>query len=452
MIKIVIPSNNIKEREYIIDVIFNQFFNLPYQVLLSNNIRDEYYIYIDKERKIVIKDAFFSLYPKNLEYLKISSIPKEISYMEHNLCAEKDIPVLFGKPIIQKEKNSTTSHIDIFATLFFMLTRWEEYVNTTRDNHNRFPHTESLAYQHDFLHRPIVNEYIELLWNILKELGYSSKRKEEAFSILLTHDVDEILRYPNIKRVLVAMAGDIILRKSLPLALKTLIHYPLILMGKKRDPYDSFDEIMDMSDSFNIQSHFFFMSGGTTPYDNRYNIREPRVKTIIEKIKARGHAIGIHPSYSAYNDPIQFKLEKEVLEEINQEAIVTGREHYLRFEVPHTWQLWEDNHFEWCSNLAYAQSAGFRTGCCSPYSPFNILSQKQLTVKERPLIMMEVTFVQEAPEIEDFDKMVDYYLNIVKKYNGEFVLLWHNASLHDHAIKPYTPSYRRTLQQYKSLV
>jgi hypothetical protein len=452
VIKIIIPSNNIKERKYILNIIFNQFFKVPYTTIISQEDINEYQIYMESGKSIIIKDAFFSIYPSDLEYLKTDSIPKRVNYYSHHLFVENNLPILFGVEEIEITKNSITSHIDIFATIFFMLTRWEEYIKNRRDEHNRFPHTASLAYKYNFLNRPIVNEYIEFLWNMFVELDYNGKRKERQFSMLLTHDVDEILRYPNIKKLFTGMVGDIIFRKSLSLPFKTLYDYTLVSMGKRKDPYDSFDEIMDMSDSFEIKSHFFFMSGGTSRYDNRYKITDPLVKKIVDKIKERGHYIGLHPSYNAYNNKEQFKSEKKSLEEINKEPIRCGREHYLRFEVPKTWQIWEDNGFEWCSNLAYAKSAGFRTGCCYPFTPFNILSREQLHLQERPLTMMEVTFIEETKNIKQFNKMVDYYLTTIKRYEGEFVLLWHNASFYEQSIKKYAPSYRRAIKKYKELL
>jgi len=452
MLKITIPNNNINERSYILDVLFNQFLNIKYELLISKEEIEESIIKIGDKKTIIIKDAFFSLYVKDLEYLQINAIPKEIIYFEHLLLVEKNIPILFGEDKVEIEDNQIISHIDIFATLFFMLTRWEEYVNKTRDEHNRFPHTATLAYKEGFLNRPIVNEYVEFFWHLLLLLGYKEKRESKEFSLLLTHDVDEIQRYPNFKKVIMGMGGDVLYRKSLFLPFKTLYDYTLVSVKKRKDPYDSFDEIMDISDSLEIKSHFFFMSGGTTTkYDNRYNINNPRVKNIIEKIKKRGHFVGLHPSYNAYNNSTQFKKEKDALEKVNEAPIISGREHYLRFEVPKTWQLWEDNGFEWCSNLAYPKSAGFRTGSCYPYTPFNILSQKRLNIKERPLIMMEVTFAEASKNIEEFDTMVDYYLNIIKKYNGEFVLLWHNASFKEASLEDYLPSYRKTLEKYKEL-
>ena len=446
MLKITIPNNNINERSYILDILFNQFLNINYKIVVSNGDKKDYTIDIGDKKSIIIKDSFFSLYTKELEYLQINAIPKKVIYFEHSLLVEKNIPILFGKDKIEIKENQIISHIDIFATIFFMLTRWEEYVIKDRDEHNRFSHTATLAYKEGFLNRPIVNEYIELFWNILLKLDFKEKRKLKKFSMLLTHDIDEMERYPNFKKVIMRMGGDIFYKKSLYLPFKTLYDYILVSMNIRKDPYNSFDEIMNIGDSFDIKSHFFFMSGGKTKYDNRYDINNPKVKKSIEKIKKRGHFIGLHPSYNAYNEPEQFKKEKETIDRINGTPVISGREHYLRFEIPTTWQLWEDNGFEWCSNLAYPKIDGFRTGCCYPYTPFNILTRKKLNIKERPLIMMEVTFAQVSKDIEEFDIMIDYYLNIIKKYNGEFVLLLHNNSFIS-----YLPSYIKTLKKYKEL-
>ena len=118
MLKIIIPNNNIAERKYIIDIIFCEFLDLDYLLELGSN---NYQIIFENKKILEIEDKFFNKYPKDLEYLRYENIPKNI----------KDL--------------------DMFSASFFMLTRWEEYVNIKRDKHNRFPATESLAYKQGFL-------------------------------------------------------------------------------------------------------------------------------------------------------------------------------------------------------------------------------------------------------------------------------------------------------------
>ncbi|MCS7165160.1 MAG: hypothetical protein RMJ51_02630 [Candidatus Calescibacterium sp.] len=52
-----------------------------------------------------------------------------------------------------------TLGIDLFASCFFMLSRWEEYVINKKDIHHRFSGLSSLAYRKGFLEKPIVNQF-----------------------------------------------------------------------------------------------------------------------------------------------------------------------------------------------------------------------------------------------------------------------------------------------------
>jgi len=452
MFTIVMPLNNLQERKYILDVVFNQFFKISYKCIVSSENIDEYQIY-KENKKIVIKDAFFSFFSNDLEYLKLDAVPNNVKYFSHFLLAEDNLPVLFGSEKIEVEENKIVSHIDIFATMFFMLTRWEEYVNLSRDEHKRFKAKDSVAYKYGFLERPIVNEYLELLWNMFEFLKFDEKRYSHKFSMILTHDVDEILAYPTIKKFLRRTIGDIVIRKSLPLAVEKVCAYSAMVFQNRKDPYDTFDEIMDISEKFNLKSHFFFMSGGNSRYDNYYSIDSSMAKHLIHKIKERGHFIGVHPSYNAYNDNKQFEMEKRLLESSSEVDITFGREHYLRFEVPTTWQIWEDNKMQWCSNMTYADCSGFRAGTCYSYTPFNILTRKQLSLRERPLTIMEVTLMCETSDEFEFENKLDRYLTIVKKYEGEFVFLWHNSNFKiyedfsNKKIKKYISIYKKILQK-----
>ena len=67
--------------------------------------------------------------------------------------------------------------LDIFGSVFFMITRYEEVVKSDRDEYDRFPAAASLAYQEGFLDRPIVNEYLEILWTCMKRLWLASGKE-----------------------------------------------------------------------------------------------------------------------------------------------------------------------------------------------------------------------------------------------------------------------------------
>jgi peptidoglycan/xylan/chitin deacetylase (PgdA/CDA1 family) len=325
-----------------------------------------------------------------------------------------------------------------------MLTRWEEHVNKNRDNHNRFPATESLAFKNNFLDRPVVNEYVEMLKNMLLKVGLDQQLKTRNYQLFLTHDVDVPLKYPNIKSGLREIVGDIVKRKDFKQAYRNLYQKIKVHIGVQKDPFDTFDYLMDISEKNNVKSYFFFMGQGLTSYDNMYKSSDKFIKELIKKIKGRGHFIGIHPTYDAYNNKEQFKKEKEELEKNLDSKINFGREHYLRFEVPTTWQIWEDNGMVWDSTLSYADKEGFRCGVCYEYSVFNILTRKKLNLKEKPLIVMDGSFTNYQIDMkpQEVEKKIEYYIKKVNKYNGEFILLWHNSSFNTKEWQKYQYIYQ----------
>lgn len=105
------------------------------------------------------------------------------------------------------------------------------------------------------------------------------------------------------------IASDIIKRKNASLALENIRQY----FGNNPNPYDMFDFLMDLSEKKGMKSHFFFMSGGTSKFDNNFSINQPFVKKIREKIRSRGHLIGFHPSYNSYNNQKQWEEEYFIL-------------------------------------------------------------------------------------------------------------------------------------------
>ena len=454
MLKITIPNNNISERKYIVNILFYEFLGLEYEILIkSSDLEvDSWEIELKSSKKLIIEDHFFSKFKNNLAYLKLENIPTEINYqskINNPYIVEKDIPVIFGTDLLHTEdKKTILCGIDIFASSFFMLTRWEEYVTKSRDNHNRFPALQSLAYRYDFLNRPIVNEYVEMLWNMLKHLGMQHQRKVREYQLFLTHDVDHPLKYTHLTSGLKEIIGDLLKRKSIPLAKQNLIKKLKVLFALENDPFDTFDFLMTTSETLGVKSYFFFMGQGTTKFDNMYNSDDPFIKKLIEKIKKRGHHIGIHPTYNAYNNQMQFRKEKHELEKNLETEILFGREHFLRFEVPATWQLWEDAGMLWDSTLGFADKEGFRCGVCYTYSVFNILTQKKLQLKERPLIVMEGNFTTYQHNIgaKEMTHKIKYLMDKVRKHNGEFVFLWHNSSFNTSQWEEYQSIYKKVLK------
>ena len=438
-----ISSNNIQERKYIIDILLGEFLGIDYEVIVDS---DGWDIVLGNGNKLIIEDHFFGKFSKDLEYLKDENIPKNVEFAKNNFIVEDNIPIIYGNSQFSILNSQLIKcGIDIFASSFFMLTRWEEYVKKARDEHNRFPASDSLAFENNFLDRPVVNEYVEMLWNMLKFLGCKQERKKKEFELVLTHDIDTIYKYPTLKSGIKEIAGDLIKRKNI-----NLFFHNLSLKIKSnifmQDPYDTFDYLMDLSKKLGVKSYFFIHSSIDSKLDFDNDVY---LKRIIDKILEKGHFIGFHPSYNSYNSLEIFKQNKEKIEKLIHHKLIFGRQHYLRFEAPITWQIWEDCQMEWDSSLGYADKEGFRCGVCYKFSVFNILSREKLDLKERPLIVMDGSFQKYQKDIlqEEMQEKIQFLKNKVKKYNGDFVFLWHNSSFNTLKWKNYQKIYERVLNE-----
>ena len=261
MITIEISQINQREKEYICEVLVGLFLGLDYELKVSSKEINRYKFSLENGNQLVFNDNFFKNFAEPLSYLKESSLPFEISYANSPFCPEVDLPILYGSDYLETSKVGNKTRVncdnDIFAASFFMLTRWEEFVSRQKDSHNRFPGIASFAFRFNLLHRPIVNEYVEFLWNLLKSLGCQQQRRVRKFEIVPTHDVDIPFKCSSYIRMFRELVGDLLKRKNVSTFWLNLTTFLSVKTGLQEDPYDTFDYLMNISESKNLKSYFF---------------------------------------------------------------------------------------------------------------------------------------------------------------------------------------------------
>ncbi|MBK7626705.1 MAG: polysaccharide deacetylase family protein [Bacteroidales bacterium] len=418
--KIIIPEYYYNEREYVIKTSFNYLFGESPEIELQDI--SNYIIILNNGSVIEIEDHFFSKYA-NSSYLNSEALPSGVKFFYSGFCCEENIPVLYGSPqvIISNEKvRKTVVKIDLIASIFFMLVRWEEYVNPIKDEHGRFPLHESVAYKCLFHKRPVVNEYFEFLWNIIRNSDPSLQRKKREFNFRITHDIDSLFcPNPTIR----SLAKILIKKHSLSRFIKT-IYYQLL-----NNPHDSFHYLMDQSERIKARSVFYFMTGNTCALDFEDYLDSVLFKERIKEIIFRGHIIGLHPSYNSYNNAEVLKTEKLKLESITGTEISEVRQHFLRIEQPVTFVNQELCGFNSDSSLGYVEDIGFRCGICNEFPIFDFLSGKQLEMTERPLIVMEGSLIKyKKSKPDEVLNEIKTIIDCVRRHSGSFVFLWHNTS------------------------
>jgi len=439
MIKITIPNNNVSERKYIIDILLGEYLGLEYCVDINMESMD-YRLELSNNKLIIIKDHFFSKFKEAFSYLNIRNIPKNINFSKNNYIVEENIPIIFGNSEMVVSGKIIECGIDLFASSFFMLTRWEEYVNKNRDSHDRFAAVDSLAYKNGFLDRPVVNEYVEMLKRMFLQLDSSLKFKEYKSKLFISCDVDRPYdcTVKNIKNLLRAGAGDILIRRSIKELVKRIRRYIFNKFGNyKYDENYTFPWYIDVCEGANLKVAFYFIPTSKELRNGCYELQDEKIQNLIKYIDSRGHEIGLHGSYQTYQDKDKVKRQKKMLDstlkELNIFKKVAGnRQHYLRWDSAITPSILDHAGFEYDTTGSYADMAGFRYGVCCEFSMFDFLNRWKLTLKQRPLIVMECSILSSSYmglgyTAEALEMMKELKQKCFK-YSGNFSLLWHNSS------------------------
>jgi hypothetical protein len=346
------------------------------------------------------------------------------------------VPVLFWgegyedgrKPFVERREDGTVVfYSDILAATFFMLSRWEETVVPVRDAHDRFPATASVAYKQGFLDRPIIDEYALILQAWLKVLLPRWQPNASHFSVKLSHDIDTVRSHANLRSAVRSCAGELLKRRSPSKALQALHG---VIRPVHDLMYQGILELADLSEEYGFKSAFYFMGAETSSYDRGYEPSSTLVRQCIGDLVERGHEVGFHPGYHTLDDPTRFAWEKSRVQEATGSEAMGGRQHYLRFRVPHTWRMWNDAALAYDSTLSYADCEGFRCGTCHPFAPFDIERNREMTVLEVPLTIMDVTLQRyRGLTPEEGQERILTLAERCRRVGGVFTLLWHNTSL-----------------------
>lgn len=343
--------------------------------------------------------------------------------------------------LIEQSESSYKIHYDLFGFVYWMLARCEELSHAQLDEHERFPASQSHSAKHGYLDRPLVDEWLALLGEVISRQWPSLKLKAHVFSIKVSHDVDEPSRYAfrSFKGLVRAAGGDLLKRGDVLGALRV----PMIKLGSRnristKDPSNTFEWLMTESERHGLVSAFYFICGRTDPAkDGDYEIEHPSIRALLRSIHERGHEIGLHPSYNTFLADYGVSLEAQRLKRVCREEGIDlgplgGRMHYLRWRHPVTLAAWEKAGMAYDSTLGYAELPGFRCGTCHEYPAFDPITQKMLRLRIRPLIVMDVTLISSSymglEPGEGARVLVEKIKSACRAVGGTFTLLWHNSN------------------------
>jgi len=416
-VKIKIHASNYSPRlRYVADFLLGQI--LGFSLLYENEEEEE-----DSKNVFTIhygtKRSSTANYfiPAHSFLTQVGLEPPEIIIQE-----EDGLPAFFHLPTIE----NADLPFDIFAMSFYLLSRFEEYDEVVaKDEHQRFPASASLAHRKDFLLQPLVDQWAWRLYNLLSAKFPNCPERKPNYTFLPTIDVDFAWAYlhKGWGRTLASFFKSIV-----TLNRTALTRQLRVILAKHKDPYDTFDFLLDLYEKHNVKGLFFFLLGNYGAFDKN-NPPEQKSMQVLMKRLAKKAKVGIHPSYTSNNSFSAFENEKKILEKAIEKPVKLSRQHFLKLHLPMTYRSLLAAGIEEDYSMGYAASIGYRASTAYPFFWYDLEEEKATRLKVIPFAVMDVTlknYLQWSTEeaLTACAKMIVQ----TRHTGGVFCLLWHNSS------------------------
>ena len=424
-------SNFLSHKKYIIEEVLNSITKSTFQLKINESAHD-YIIHsqID-DNKCQIRDIVFKsplhqfgkleLIPQKIVKANIDKAFGKLSELNLKIFKPTENLISFNKEIFE---------IDVFGTMFILLTQYEDWVSTEKDIHGRLKETGSTSFNLGNTEIPVINYYLKILFKYLnRRLGTNIELiKPNKFILSLDIDHPSTLNF-RFTKFIKTLLKDIIIYKDFSAFFLRILSYTS--RSFKFDPYNPTAYITSLKSSYKIDVNFFFMTTESefSKYDEHYSWNAKFMHDYLKFCKIKGFPVGYHPSYNTGENLKLFESEIQEFKNQLEEAEVNFsgwiRHHYLRLNTNYSWSKMSENNYNYDSSIGFNSNIGFKSGLCLPYPVFDLNTCSSLSLYEYPITIMDRSLINHKIDSEKIYNII----NEVKENEGVMVFLAHNCEL-----------------------
>jgi hypothetical protein len=400
--------------QYIVSFLFETV--LQQEVVIVNNLN-----LIDIENSCIINythqdiSGTFQVAPHSILF------ETNIETQSIHIVLKNETPIFF--------ENNSAFGFDIFAASFYLLSRYEEYLPHTKDAYNRYAHTNSVAFKNGFLHLPLINIWVTIFWHQLQLYNKTLPLYTPNGAELFTYDVDMAYAF---KHKGIVRQAKAIFQNVMCFDFKTLLKRYAVITNAVPDPFDNFDHILLLHAPYTSKPFFFILCAKYLHKFNKNNNRNAQeFIQLIGNLKSKAN-IGIHPSYTSSVNTAILPEEKQWLQSQLQTTVTASRQHYIKFQMPETFEQLISNGITSDYSMGYGSINGFRASTSCAHLFFNIKQNKCTTLTMHPFCWMDANALYEQ-KLTSKEALEEYlhYKKIVQQYGGTCISIWHNFIISD---------------------
>ncbi len=310
---------------------------------------------------------------------------------------------------------------DIFAASFYLLSRYEEYLPHVKDDFGRFTAKESLAYKHRFLSQPVIDIWAYKLKDVLQERFPEFVFPNRNYKVQPVIDVP-MTYYFRKKGLLRTIGGT--LADIGRFRFKQLYQRYSVLMGFKRDPYDTFKWIITKQKQCDFKFMVLFLIGDYSTYDKNISINKKEFVSLIKSV-ADYCNVGLKASYFALEDISILKKEKLKMEAVINRDLQAVRHSFSKLNLPQSYRNLVELEIHQDYTMGYIDTLGFRAGTCTPFQFYDLDFEVQTPLQINPYHCLDFALLKYQSEL-DKKEHLQKLIKEIKEVNGTFTPVFHN--------------------------
>jgi len=347
---------------------------------------------------------------------KLAKLNYSVKTFEHALNINPN-GLLNSTRLEKPELEYTKDTFDIFSSVFYHISRCEEWSLAKTDEHGRFVPASIIK-------APLVDIWLAELKLMLSAKFKSIQFPERKFKFISTIDVDNVFAY-KAKPFYRQIGGALKDLKNLGTRLSTVFY------GKK-DPFDAYELQVELSKKYNIPLIYFFLYRNNTNYDRTIDPCHPEFIKLLQYLTKNNIKTGLHPSYNSSVDPHLLEAEQKLLSKNSGIEIICSRQHFLRFNIKTTPKQLIKAGIKFDFTMGWSDNAGFRASTTLPFYYYDFETESELPLLAVPFAAMDGAFY--LHKNNDAGEAYTELMNIaamIRSVNGLFITVIHDRSFSD---------------------
>jgi len=343
------------------------------------------------------------------------SLGKEFFIRSHDLLFQQgiqEVPIEVlnwsGIPAFFKLGKPSQLPYDIFASSFYLMSRYEEFLPQVKNELGAFMAYQSLASKNNFLEMPLIDLWAvrlkDKLHEFFPELPHISWKKPKFQPII---SVVNPYKYQK-KSLLLKLTHT--LSALWHLDFFSVIEQYLVLLGLRKDPHNNFEALEALFKQFRNQPLYFFLFAKNTFYDRGVSIYNFSFRKLVKNTADLNH-VSLLASYTSQQDSKSLNHECDQLKRLIIKKIDSVRFNYGLLSTSSCYyNLLEQEILEDYS-MGYTEQVGYRASTAVPFYFYDLNNDLQTSLKIHPVVADEAG-LRTITNKKAFKKLEKLYENL----------------------------------------